>query len=86
MRRWLLLLVLACGCADQPPPDPEAICAVFASCATPATPSAEVAECVAALPLPSEACMECVDEHESSCDLLQTDCLSLCTGDQGGTN
>jgi hypothetical protein len=78
--RVLLVLGLLVGCHQPPEEKAEDVCDAYCDCVHPGALPAQFDECVQQQCLPqlppvSDACLDCVFEHDQVC----TDLLSQCT-------
>jgi len=80
MYRVLLVLVVA-ACAQSPQQRTEEVCNAFCDCAVgPASVQTCIDhDCIPALPQGvSDTCFDCVNQHEASCNSLETSCMQTC--------
>jgi len=94
--RGIVVLVVAAlvGCTQTPQEKAHDVCEAYCNCFEPgALPSTTTTcieqECLGAVQIVSDACLDCVFAHDQVCSDLEQDCTDLCfpmdqTPDLGG--
>ena len=78
----LVLLCLAAGCLPAPPTPQDQVDEVaqaYCGCVLPGDKTC-VTQFETAITTVSDACVQCVFDHEHRCAAMQTDCTQLCVG------
>jgi hypothetical protein len=83
--RWAVVLIVVAGCTESPAQRAEEVCSTFCDCAVGTGQPEQVqscidTQCLPQLPPVTDTCLACVHQHESTCSVLQNDCLNLCLG------
>jgi hypothetical protein len=82
MQRLALVLVVALmGCAQTPQQRAEIVCMTFCDCLVgpAAVQNCVDTQCLPQVKMPvSDACFDCVNQHESVCTTLESTCAATC--------
>jgi len=78
-----MLLLLAVGCGVSPQDEVDAVAQAYCGCVLPSDKMC-VSQFETFITSVSDACSQCVFDHQHRCASMQTDCSQLCLSNQGG--